>query len=261
MIGDSNSARTDPLWAHFFSNPSVADDEVHVWLADLDDPGVHLDRCAQCLSPAERARAAQFKLAVHRQHYLIAHGALRSILGMYLGVAAAVIDFDSGPAGKPRLARNLSSGGLEFNLSHSGGFALIAVARGREVGIDVERIKEDFPFQSVAQRFFTRAEVTALEKLPRPLQRETFYRCWTSKEALLKAQGIGLNAPLEELQIVLTATGVRITPLDHGWGLTEVSPIHGYAAVLGLKASQHRLECYRWKASALPGAVRPERQS
>lgn len=251
MVGESDSGQTNPLWAHFSSTPSAAKDDVHVWLADLEDPGVHLDRCAEYLSAAERARAAQFKFAVHRQHYLIAHGALRSVLGMYLGVTAAAINFDSGPAGKPRLAGNLSSAGLEFNLSHSGRVALIAVARGREVGIDVELIEEDFPFHSVAQRFFTRAEVAALEKLPAHLQRETFYRCWTSKEALLKAKGTGLSAPLEELQIALTATGVRITPLAQSWGLTEVSPIYGYTAALGLKASQHRLECYRWEASAL----------
>jgi 4'-phosphopantetheinyl transferase len=257
LIDDSDPRWTGPVWSHFTPNRSPEKGDVHVWLADLEDPGVDLECYTECLSLAERARAAQFKFALHRQRYLIAHGALRSILGMYLGVDAAAIDFESGAAGKPKLARHLSRGAFEFNLSHSGGVALIAVARGTEVGIDVERIQEDFPFLSVAQRFFSHDEVAVLKNLPTGLQRETFYKCWTSKEALLKAKGTGLSGPLDEVEIVLTATGVRITPLTQSWALTEVSSIRGYAAALALEMPQYSLECYRWAVSMLFRGNRP----
>ncbi|MGE5305951.1 MAG: 4'-phosphopantetheinyl transferase family protein [Alphaproteobacteria bacterium] len=191
----SDSGPADLVWCSFPPDQALAQDEIHVWLTGLDGADISLECCAACLSPAERERAARFKFERDRKRYLIAHGALRSILAMYLGVEAAAIDFDSGPAGKPKLARSYAGSEVEFNLSHSGEVALIAVTRGEEIGVDVEQIREDFAFKPIAQRFFTANEVGALGDLPVALQREAFYKCWTSKEALLKARGTGLSVP------------------------------------------------------------------
>jgi 4'-phosphopantetheinyl transferase len=183
---------------------------------------------------------------------LIAHGALRSILAIYLDIDAAAVDFDSGPAGKPKLAQNWAGSGIEFNLSHSGEVALIAVTRGGEIGVDVERVREDFAFQPIAQRFFTANEVAALRDLPVALQREAFYKCWTSKEALLKARGTGLSGQLDEVQIVRTTeAGVRVTFAAGEWSLTELSPIEGYALALAAKKLACRPQGYRWQPSML----------
>ena len=244
------------MWSFFSPDRALAKDEIHVWLVGLQDADIRLESCEACLSSAERDRAARFKFARDRKRYLIAHGALRSILAMYLGVDAAAIDFDSGPAGKPKLARNFASSELEFNLSHSGEVALIALTRGEEIGVDVERIREDFEFKPIAQRFFTSNEVAALQDLPVNLQREAFYKCWTSKEALLKAKGTGLSGSLDEVQIVLTTgPGVRVTFAAGEWSLTELSPISGYAAALAAKKLDCRPNCYRW-LPALLGAKR-----
>jgi 4'-phosphopantetheinyl transferase len=240
------------VWSSFPPDRLLAQDEIHVWFVGLEDADIPVENCADCLSVAERDRAARFKFARDRKRYLIAHGALRSILAMYLGVDAAVIDFDSGPAGKPKLTRNFAINDIEFNLSHSGEVALIAVTRGEEIGVDVERIREDFAFKPIAQRFFTADEVAALQDLPVDLQREAFYKCWTSKEALLKAKGTGLSGALDEVQIVLTTgPGVRVTFGPGEWSLTELSPIGGYAAALAAKKLDRGPQCYRWEISLL----------
>ena len=252
MIEASDPGQTDLEWSFFPSDRPLAKDEIHIWLVDLENGETRLEAYADCLSSAERDSAARFKFARDRKRYLIAHGALRSILAMYLGVDAAAIDFDSGPAGKPKLVRNFASSDVEFNLSHSGDVALIAVTRGEEIGVDVECIREDFAFKPIAQRFFTANEVAALQDLPVDLQREAFYKCWVSKEALLKAKGTGLSGSLDEVQIVLTTgAGVRITLAAGEWSLTELSPIGGYAAALAAKKLDCRLKGYRWQPSFL----------
>jgi 4'-phosphopantetheinyl transferase len=255
LIEASDSGRTNRVWRSFPPDRPLAKDEIHVWLVGLEDADICLEHCADCLSSAERDRAARFKFAQDRKRYLIAHGALRSILAIYLDVDAAAIDFDSGPAGKPKLPRAFASSAVEFNLSHSGEIALIAVTRGEEIGVDVERIREDFAFKPIAQRFFTANEVAALQDLPVDLQREAFYKCWTSKEALLKAKGTGLSGALDEVQIVLTTeAGVRVTVAAGEWSLTELSPIGGYTAALATKKLDCRPHCYRWQPSLLePG--------
>jgi 4'-phosphopantetheinyl transferase len=244
----------DLVWRAFPPDQALAQDKIHVWLTSLEDADISLESCAACLSLAERERAARFKFERDRKRYLIAHGALRSILAIYLDIDAAAVDFDSGPAGKPKLAQNWAGSGIEFNLSHSGEVALIAVTRGGEIGVDVERVREDFAFQPIAQRFFTANEVAALRDLPVALQREAFYKCWTSKEALLKARGTGLSGQLDEVQIVRTTeAGVRVTFAAGEWSLTELSPIEGYALALAAKKLACRPQGYRWQPSMLEG--------
>jgi 4'-phosphopantetheinyl transferase len=247
-----STVSSERVWSSFPANLALAKDEIHVWLAGLNDPGIGLKYFADYLSLAERNRAAQFKFLPDRRRYLVAHAALRSILGMYLNVHPVAIEFGSGPVGKPKLAHNFASSELGFNLSHSGEIALIAVTRGSEIGVDVERIREDFAFEPIAQRFFTANEVAALQDLPVDLQREAFYKCWTSKEALLKAKGTGLSGSLDEVQIMLMpGARVRVTPPVGDWSLIELSPIGGYAAALAAKKLDGEPQCYRWEPSFL----------
>ena len=187
---------------------SLAND-VHVWLVRVDDNGLCLACCETLLSVAERARAANFKFEKDRRLYIVAHAALRSILAGYLNVAPDQLEFESGRNGKPRLTPTFTNDKLEFNLSHSHEVALIAVTRGRDIGVDVERIREDFAFAEVAERYFTAREVGAIRALSEELQRRAFYQCWTSKEAFLKAKGVGLSGELDEVEVLLDGEGDR----------------------------------------------------
>jgi 4'-phosphopantetheinyl transferase len=212
-----------------------------------DDAGLCLECCRDLLSSDERERAARFKFATDRERYIIAHGALRSILGSYLKVAPADLRFAIGSNGKPQLAPGFAGDRLKFNLSHSRVVSLVAVIRGREIGVDVEHIREDFPFDEVAQRFFASEEVRALRALPRRFQREAFYRCWTGKEALLKAKGTGLSGKLDEVEIVFTSEeSVRIIGTTPGWTLTELSPRDGYVGAVAVAKTPGEIQCHRW---------------
>ena len=92
---------------------------------------------------------------------------------------------------------------IRFNVSHSHGIALYAVTRGREVGIDLERIRSDLAVAEIAERFFSRREIAMLRTLPIEAQRQAFFRCWTRKEAYIKARGEGLSLPLDQFDVSL----------------------------------------------------------
>lgn len=221
---------------------------VHVWAVELDDASFDSDRRLSILSSDELTRTAKFKFERERRRYVISHTALREILAGYLETAAANLEFVEVGNGKPKLAASFGASGFEFNLSHSHERALIAVAQGRELGIDIEFVKADFPFNDVAGRFFTAKEVAALRALPVHLQRQAFYKCWTSKEAFLKAKGTGLSGKLDEVEIILQGDErVRIDAGVPGWSLAELNPGDGYEAALVNADKAAQIQIYRWQ--------------
>jgi 4'-phosphopantetheinyl transferase len=229
----------------------LAAGEVHVWLVRADDAALCKACCENLLATAERERAARFKFEKDRQLYTAAHAALRSILAGYLNVAPGDLEFESGRRGKPRLAPTFTEDKLEFNLSHSHEVALIAVTRKREIGVDVERIREDFAFAEIAERYFTTKEVSAIRALPQDLQRRAFYQCWTSKEAFLKARGVGLSGDLDEVEIVLPGEGpVQVKSMLPGWYLSELTPCDGYVGAVALEGKEFDLKCDGWPGPA-----------
>ena len=229
--------------------PSLAliRNEVRVWLIRADEAELCSACCADLLSLAERERAARFKFEKDRRLYTVAHAALRSILAGYLNVAPGDLEFEIGRRGKPRLAPTFSKDSLEFNLSHSSEVALIAVTREREIGVDVEHVKKEFAFAEVAERYFTTREVSAIRALPEDLQRRAFYQCWTSKEAFLKAKGVGLSGELDEVEILLDGQDlVRVKGTLAGWYLSELSPCDGYVGAVVLEGHESDLRRFQW---------------
>jgi len=218
---------------------------VQVWAVRLDDPGIDVERGHDLLSLAERERAARFKFAKHRRRYVAAHAALHEILGRYLRAQPRRLSFEVGANGKPKLTGET---GIDFNLSHSEEMALIAVGRGRELGVDIEQVREKFEFEEVAERFFSAKEVAALRALPPALQRRAFYKCWTSKEAFLKAKGTGLSGALDEVDILLTDhRHVRIAAAVPGWRLCELASIVEYESALVCAGAPTGIHCYQWQ--------------
>lgn len=221
---------------------------VHVWAVRLDDASVDLDHARAVITLAERESAARFKFDRDRRRYLVAHLALHEILRRYLPVGLTSLSFDLGANGKPKLSEPLNPNGIEFNLSHSNEIALLAVCHQREVGVDIEYVKEDFEFDEVAERFFTAREVAALRGLPPSLQRQAFFKCWTSKEGFLKAKGTGLSGALDEVEIALIAgEQVRITANVPGWSLAELDSIDGHEAALVVGGAPVSIHDYLWE--------------
>ena len=221
---------------------------VHVWAVPLDDARVDVDAGRKLLSPDERERAARFYFEQHRRRFLLAHIALHWILSRYLKIPPARLYFELGNNGKPKLPPALTNSGFEFNLSHSNDMALLAINLIGEVGVDIEYVKPGFKFEEIAESFFTAREVAELRGLPSELQRQAFFKCWTCKEAFLKAKGTGLSGRLDEVEITLSASDeVRIRADVAGWSLAELNPIDAYEAALVVASPPVPICCYRWQ--------------
>jgi 4'-phosphopantetheinyl transferase len=207
------------------------------------------------LSPEESERAHNFHFDHHRERYIVAHLATRLILGRYLGRSPERLRFHSNAYGKPALLMEEGDGGepLRFNLSHSADLALLAVGRGREIGVDIECIKADFAYHELAERFFSERETATLRALPPDLQSQAFFNCWTRKEAYIKARGKGLSLALSGFDVSL-APGERAALLSVRdepeealrWSLQELPSCPGYAAALVVEGHDWRLSFWRW---------------
>jgi 4'-phosphopantetheinyl transferase len=178
----------------------LAAGEVQIWSIPLDPPAAEVERLTRLLAPDEHERARRFRFDVHRRRYIVGRGALRRLLGAYLGADPAGLRFGYGPRGKPFLPDALNLG---FNLSNSEDLALAGFLRDREIGVDVEYLKEMDDLESISTRFFSASEVAALARVPREQKKEAFFNCWTRKEAYLKAVGEGLAAPLNSFDVTL----------------------------------------------------------
>lgn len=161
----------------------LADREVHVWRSRLDQGEVTVRKLSELLSPDELLRADRFHFSRDRDHFIAARGSLRVILSRYVHVAPRLLVFSFNQYGKLAMCGPAGVGLLQFNVSHSHGIALYAVAWGREVGVGVEFVREDFASFEIAERFFSPREVSALRALPPGARALAFFNCWTRKEA------------------------------------------------------------------------------
>jgi len=167
---------------------------VHLWGIELDGSPRCLKRCAGWLDDVERHRAARLVREDIRQRYVLAHGGLRAVLSRYLGVNPDGVVLDRCTTGKPFLSRELRGrSAIAFNLSHAHDRALIAVSQTQEIGVDLEFVRSDVEVADLSRRFFTHSEHTAIMQEAEERRATKFFRYWVAKEALLKAQGIGLG--------------------------------------------------------------------
>jgi 4'-phosphopantetheinyl transferase len=240
------------------SDTELHRDEVHVWRVALDQPPDTKAVLLGTLSEDERARAERFRFERDRAHFVAARGALRCVLGRYLGAAPGALRFNYDAYGKPSLAPEFAGGELEFNLSHSHSLALVAVARGRAVGVDVERVRAEVSGPEIAERFFSPPEFAALRALPAAEQTRAFFDCWTRKEAFVKARGEGLSHPLDEFDVSLAPgepaalLSVRNDPREAArWSLRALDAGAGYAAALAVEGVDWRLSTWQWEPARL----------
>jgi len=173
---------------------------VHIWPVRIEPSNAMTEQLESILAPDEKARAARFRFEHLRHSFILAHGALRVLLGCYLDVPPASIQFQYGPKGKPSLG---APAHVNFNASHSGGLVVFAFTRGCELGVDVEQIRPLPDMQDIAARFFCPEEAEELMSLPTDLRKQAFFLCWTRKEAYVKAIGDGLSVALDSFQVTL----------------------------------------------------------
>ncbi len=233
--------------------PVLGKDEVHVWRASLDMAPASIRRALTVLSADERRRADRFRFSVHGDRFVAARAVLRGLLGHYLELPPSGVPLCAGPTGRPVLPSDFRDGGVEFNLTHSGDRTLIAVARDRAVGVDLERLRRGVAHERLADRFFTPSEAEALRDVPPAVRPIAFFACWTRKEAFLKATGTGLQHGLPH---ALREFAVTVSPFEppeirqfpggtRRWSLTDLDVGAGYAAALAVEGNA-RMRLFEW---------------
>jgi len=227
-------------WSRSVSHFELQPHQVDIWRVSLDSYPASAQRADSTLSADESERAAKFHFKKDRHRFILAHACLRDILSRYLHCDTGQINFSTNAYGKPILLSNTE---IEFNLSHSGDYILIAVARGHKVGVDVEHLRMDLEHDKMARRFFSQVEYNEFNAIPHEQKMIAFFNCWTRKEAYIKAHGLGMSLPLDSFDVscslnepaVLRAT--RPDPNEASkWTLLslEVHPEHaGALAVEG----------------------------
>jgi 4'-phosphopantetheinyl transferase len=228
-------------------------DEVHVLRATLDLPLSWVQTLQQTLAEEEQIRAAQFHFPKDRMRFIVARGLLRAILGRYLAREPCTLQFCYNQYGKPTFVRESGSDALSFNMTHSHGMALYAITCSRIIGIDLEYISTDVSSEQIAERFFSAYEVRMLRAIPKQIQHEAFFCCWTRKEAYLKARGMGLSLDLNEFDVSVTpgAPAELLSTREENqdiarWSLYDLFPGPGYVAALAVEGHPSHIKCLQW---------------
>lgn len=225
-------------WAHPPKQPKLEQSKIHLWRVGLDveDDATHPLRATLC--PDELSRADRYRFEDHRRRYIVRHGALRAILSSYTNQHAHELTFKTNSFGKPRLTDAQADLAICFNMTHSADLAVVAITN-RLVGVDIERLNPATEIQIIAKRFFSPAECSAIQTVPAVARREAFFRCWTRKEAYIKAVGQGLSIPLDRFEVSLNPDHppallrVKDNPTEvNRWSMVNLKPGENYVGAL-----------------------------
>ncbi|HZP17425.1 MAG TPA: 4'-phosphopantetheinyl transferase superfamily protein [Terriglobales bacterium] len=214
------------------------DGDVHLWHGEPQQHPDAIAQMARVLSEDERSRMSRFRFQRDQNDFAFARAMLRNVLASYLGTDGKSVRFTYSERGKPALAEPWTGSELRFNLSHTRGAVLLAVCAGREIGVDVEYVREDFEIEDIAGSFFSAGEREALMKIASGRPRaEAFFRCWTRKEAWIKARGDGLSFPLKSFDVSIAAEDDEVALVTRpraneaqGWCIRNVPVARAYAA-------------------------------
>jgi 4'-phosphopantetheinyl transferase len=179
----------------------LSDEEIHIFLLQLDL--FNCDDLLLYLSKDENKRAAKLKIDQKKKQFIITRGALRKLLSNSLNKAAEKIKFSYGQHKKPYVKDQYNNKSIEFNISHSGDYGLIAITLDHKVGVDIEKINREIDYQSLSNRFFSEKEKQELTSLDKNEQLDAFYRAWVRKESFIKATGKGIAYGLDRFSVSL----------------------------------------------------------
>jgi 4'-phosphopantetheinyl transferase len=227
--------------------PNLENQIVHVWRLNLPMPKNVMEKFKSTLSADEIVRANRFYFNTHRKQFIAARGGLRNILSRYLKILPQDVRFFYTNFGKPYLD-NID---LTFNISHSGNYIVCAFTRKACIGIDIEQIKFDMDFQSIARKIFSEEEYLTFLKMSNKEKPFAFYRYWTRKEAYLKAIGTGLHYSLNQVQVNFSNSekpkllNIEAQPLELNlWQLEEI--ISDQTCIATIATRQKHREIYLW---------------
>lgn len=229
---------------HFDLKPK----SVHIWFANLNNTVGKQTDYYVLLSDEEKKRADKFHFPKDHNQFVVSKGILRLLSGQYLDQNPKNIVFKQGHYGKPIYA---DENRLKFNISHSGDMIVLGFVKDIEIGVDIEKIKDDFDVMDIANNFFSTKEIASLKALPENMQPRAFYRCWTRKESFIKAEGSGLSFPLDSFTVSLDDDGraeLLETKWDssekHKWSLFTFTPATDYICATAIRGKVHSIEYF-----------------
>jgi 4'-phosphopantetheinyl transferase len=244
-----------PLWHCPATLMSLSKNEVHVWRAPLDLEKKSLEALERTLSSDERERAQRFFFSRDRRRFISSRGLIRDILRRYLQAEAEELQFSYHVNGKPFLALEFNGKEIDFSLSHSKEVALVAVACGRRIGIDIEFLRRDPSLFKDIEIALSPNEIAMLRSMPENDRHEALLLVWTCKEAYLKGLGTGLLAPLNLLSVlpfsgvpVWVETGTASIDDSGNWRLNRLELGNDYVGALAVERSSADLEFWQWKS-------------
>jgi 4'-phosphopantetheinyl transferase len=238
-----------------FSPPPLHEAATHLWCVPLDAPEFSTSQASHTLSADERERAVRFRFQRDSRRFIAARASLRQLLAIYAQTQPSQVRFRYSPYGKPALSYPETD--LRFNVSHSDDRALIAVTHGREVGVDIEKVRGDVGIDELANRFFSPIESEQLGALSTSEKLAAFFRIWTCKEAFLKAQGMGLSLRLDSFDVeVHPSRPARIVATRpdaseaRRWSLTTLNLEAGYAGAVAVEGPVPEVLFQTWQGLA-----------
>ena len=223
-------------------------EEIHVWKARLIPDAESRD----LLSDDERVRADNLRSLHDRRRFVAARSTLRRVLGGYEGIPPERLRFAYGPNGKP----SLPGSSLRFNLSHTADLALLAIALGHEVGVDLEVASVLLDPESVVRRCMSRRERGRLDKVDLKSREDAILTCWVRKEAVAKGRGEGLGLDLTLIQtrpgMPAEATGVKVraNPRDR-WFVWDVPVGEGGSGAVAARERGLRIRLFDYVPSVI----------
>ena len=224
--------------------------KVILWIIDLKKGQKYIEYFKSNLSSDEVEKSDKFRFKKDCNCFIITRGVLRVLLSHYLNLNTNQIHFQYSYYGKPKLIPKYN---LSFNVSHSGNFSVIGFFKGAEIGVDIEECKNDFDVLEIAQNFFSKKEIEALNQIPENQRERAFFRCWTRKEAFIKAEGSGLSFPLDKFTVSLKSddeASLLNTYWDEKekskWSLHAFSPYPNYLAAVAVKGNVKNYNLYDW---------------
>ena len=229
--------------------------QIHIWSFPTKASPYSVATFEGALVPEERDRALRFRFDHLYTSFVIVHGVLRHLLGHYLDCNPTEVAFAYGVRGKPALA---SSSRIQFNLTHSGDLAVIAVTLRREIGVDVEQIRPLSHIQQIANQLFCPEEAFEVISAPQTEREIAFFRCWTRKEAFIKATGDGLSAPLSSFRVTVQRDApARFVHIQQNateaaaWTLHDLHVAVDYAAALAYRDQRRPVRLFSVLAEEL----------
>lgn len=225
-------------------NPrEISDNEIHIYQSYINKPPSETDNFRNILSQDELQKADRYKFDSDRNNYITCRAILRNILSQYTDFSPEDINFSYTDKGKPYLKNNE----INFNVAHSNNYAVYALIKEKEVGIDLEFLREIPDALKIASRYFSSSEITDLKKISDAKLDRAFLNCWTRKEAFIKATGDGLSYPLSDFSVSLDSDLPEILLIKKKpneikkWSLYDVEVEAGYISSLAVMSQGMKL--------------------